>query len=73
MNQERVCPPEDIYAMNFRSLGSIALCLRHRGKDVFDRTEGVEMTSTFPKTYSEVTDEHTRSAFNVDGLRKSGP
>jgi hypothetical protein len=33
----------------------------------------IEMTSTFPKTYSEVTDEHARSAFNGDGLRKSGP
>lgn len=33
----------------------------------------IEMTSTFPKTYSEVTDEHARSAVNVDGLRKSGP
>ena len=38
-----------------------------------DRTEKFEMTSIFPKTYSEVTDEHTRSAFNVDGLRKCGP
>ena len=33
----------------------------------------IEMTSTFPKTYSGVTDEHARSAFNGDGLRKSGP
>jgi hypothetical protein len=51
------CPAEDIYAMNFRSLGSIAFC----AYDVVARQDRkcFEMTSTFPKDLSEVTDEHT--------------
>ena len=57
-------PAEDIYAMIFKSLGSIAFCTY----DVMARQD--RKPSTFPKDLSEVTDKHTQSSLNED---ENGP